>query len=54
MPNWLGGLDPFQHKTPKDLWFLARTELDLHEEGDIELTKVQVRQIKKFLVAVQS
>jgi hypothetical protein len=34
MPAALGGLDPLSHKTPDDLAWMARHEIDLYEEGE--------------------
>lgn len=38
-----------QHKTIKDLRFMAVTELDLADEGDVELTAAERKSILKFL-----
>ena len=51
LPNVLhDGLDLVgQHKTIKDLRFMAVTELDLADEGDIQLTDKECQAILKFL-----
>lgn len=38
-----------QHRTVKDLRFMAVTELDLANEGDIQLTDKERQSILKFL-----
>ena len=38
-----------QHKTIKDLRFMATTELDLADEGEIELTDIERKSVLTFL-----
>ena len=42
-----------QHFTVSDLRFAVQHEIDLHEEGDIELTAKELRQAKRFLATVK-
>jgi hypothetical protein len=51
LPDCLAsGLDlTGQHKTVADLRFMAQHELDLHNEGDIELTFRNKQAIERFL-----
>jgi hypothetical protein len=44
----IGSYDSAYHKTPADLAFMAQTELDLADEGEIQLTANMRRQIEAF------
>lgn len=45
----IGGFDALQHKTLEDLRFLACHEIDLHDEGEIELKSSERSAIIKYL-----
>lgn len=34
LPNYIGGYDPFVHKTPNDLAWVVSLQVDLFDEGE--------------------
>lgn len=51
LPRCIGGFDQLQHKSVSDLVWLARHELDLHEEGEetsIRTTK-QIQAVREYI-----
>jgi hypothetical protein len=49
LPSCVPSYDPLTHKTVEDLRFLAQFELDLHDEGDQELSHTDYNAIRRFL-----
>lgn len=50
MPDVIcGSFDPLNHKTYADLRFLAQHEIDLADEGEVELDSSERRALKRYI-----